>query len=566
MLMRSLLCLAFGVSLPAFANNQVMLVLDASGSMWGQIDGVTKIEIARDTIDDLVGGWNANNGLGLIAYGHNRKGDCEDIQTLIPVGKLDADTYLRTVRGLNPKGMTPLSAAVKQGAEALKYTEQKATVILISDGEETCKLDPCTVGKELEAAGVDFTAHVIGFDVPNPEHQAQLRCLAENTGGNYFNARNAGELSTALDAVVAASTEAPLPPATATLTAPDTAPVASDIQVTWEGPGDKGDYIGIYPANETGAYTAYAYAEKDSPTVKMMTPENAGAYELRYISDRREPKVLARRALQVTEVQATLEAPAQVGAGTSVSIRAQGPHASSKTWVGIAAKGAAVEAYIVYSYTTGTTTEVMLKAPSEPGDYEVRYLISGASAPVAVRALKVVEADIAINGPTEVMAASPFTVTARGPDGGHWLSIAEQGAGAESYASYKYLVANTESYELLAPNEPGNYELRVILTGPTRIAATQPVRVLAPEVSFDAPEKVKVGETFTLSATGPSGAGNWVAIAAVGSADSDYKSYNYVRPDGSYSLSAPAAAGAYELRYVLTGNVVIARQPITVID
>ena len=48
-------------------------------------------------------------------------------------------------------GKTPLTAAVKQAAEALKYTEDKATVILITDGLETCEADPCALGKELEA-------------------------------------------------------------------------------------------------------------------------------------------------------------------------------------------------------------------------------------------------------------------------------------------------------------------------------------------------------------------------------------------------------------------------------
>ena len=32
-----------------------MIVLDGSGSMWGQIDGKSKIEIARDTLGDVLG-------------------------------------------------------------------------------------------------------------------------------------------------------------------------------------------------------------------------------------------------------------------------------------------------------------------------------------------------------------------------------------------------------------------------------------------------------------------------------------------------------------------------------
>lgn len=177
---------------------KVMLVLDASGSMWGQIGGQPKIAIAREVVRDLMKEWDETLDLGLSAYGHRRKGDCRDIETLIPVSKAKPDNVVRIVDGLNPKGKTPLSEAVKRAALALKYRKQQGIVILVSDGEETCGADPCAVGKALAEAGVDFTAHVIGFDVTKSK-QAGLRCLAENTGGSFFAAKDAGELLTSLE-------------------------------------------------------------------------------------------------------------------------------------------------------------------------------------------------------------------------------------------------------------------------------------------------------------------------------------------------------------------------------
>jgi Ca-activated chloride channel family protein len=199
---------------------RVMLVLDASGSMWGQIDGKSKIEIARGVVADMLSHWDAKTEIGLIAYGHRRKGDCADIQTLIPPGPLDKAAFLAQVNALTPMGKTPLSQAVIDAAEALKFGEEKATVILVSDGEETCALDPCAVGTELKAKGVDFTAHVVGFDVADPAHQAQLRCLAENTGGTFLTAKNAGELTRALETVAQTVQAAPPAPAPAPPPAP----------------------------------------------------------------------------------------------------------------------------------------------------------------------------------------------------------------------------------------------------------------------------------------------------------------------------------------------------------
>ena len=182
-----------------------MLVLDASGSMWGQIQGRTKIEIAREAVGTMLQSWPRNQQLGLMAYGHRSKGNCADIEMLKAPGVLDASAMQQSVNALQPKGMTPISASVRMAAEQLKFSERKATVILVSDGEETCHADPCAVGQELEKLGVDFTAHVIGFDIQKgSKAHVQLQCLASSTGGRYIDARDAGELNKALGEVAKA--------------------------------------------------------------------------------------------------------------------------------------------------------------------------------------------------------------------------------------------------------------------------------------------------------------------------------------------------------------------------
>jgi len=202
----------------------VIMVLDGSGSMWGQIDGKPKIEIARGVIGGLLEDWDENIHLGLVAYGHREKGACGDIETLVDVGPVNSDALMTKINAINPVGKTPISASVQQAADALKFTEEKATVILVSDGLETCEADPCALANELESKGVDFTAHVIGFDVAE-EEQANLSCLAENTGGQFISAQNAGELTTAMAQTVEA-VKAPEPVAAAPEPAPEVEPVA----------------------------------------------------------------------------------------------------------------------------------------------------------------------------------------------------------------------------------------------------------------------------------------------------------------------------------------------------
>ncbi len=68
----------------ATAQERTMIVLDGSGSMWGQIDGVPKLQIARDTLRDVLKSVPDTTELGLMAYGHRKKGDCNDIELVVP--------------------------------------------------------------------------------------------------------------------------------------------------------------------------------------------------------------------------------------------------------------------------------------------------------------------------------------------------------------------------------------------------------------------------------------------------------------------------------------------------
>ena len=201
--------LVFWMTALGFAADRAIIVLDASGSMWGQIDGKPKLEIARETLRTVLQTIPADMELGLMAYGHREKGSCEDIELIVPPAAGTASAITAAANSMKFLGKTPLSAATRQAAEALRYTEEKSTVILITDGLETCDADPCALGTELESNGVDFTAHVVGFGL-TAEEGREVACLAENTGGKYLQASDAEALKDALaQAVVVAPAPAP---------------------------------------------------------------------------------------------------------------------------------------------------------------------------------------------------------------------------------------------------------------------------------------------------------------------------------------------------------------------
>jgi len=193
------------------AGSRVILVLDASGSMRAKINGKAKIDIAKEVVGKIIAGWKPQDELGLVVYGHRKKGECSDIETVKEPGPLNASDFMAAVNAIQPKGQTPMTQAVKQAAEALQYTEKKATVILVSDGIENCNADPCAVAEELAKAGVELKVHTVGFGLDNQGAVAQLKCLADKTGGTFTVANNADDLLKALTNTVAAKPAAPPP-------------------------------------------------------------------------------------------------------------------------------------------------------------------------------------------------------------------------------------------------------------------------------------------------------------------------------------------------------------------
>jgi Ca-activated chloride channel family protein len=255
-------------SLAATAADKAIIVLDASGSMWGQIDGKPKLEIARETLRTVLQSVPADLELGLIVYGHREKGNCDDIELVVPPAAGTGAAITAAADGMKFLGKTPLTAAVRQAAEALHYTEDKATVVLITDGLETCNADPCAVGSELEQSGVDFTAHVVGFGL-TAEEGRQVACLAQNTGGKYIQAGDAAALEEALVATVVTPEPAPTPaPEPAPAPAPEPAkpefnfvPSVTLMQGGEPLPEDAGNAWEIFKANADGSRGDYVSTE-----------------------------------------------------------------------------------------------------------------------------------------------------------------------------------------------------------------------------------------------------------------------------------------------------------------
>ena len=188
----------------------VIFIYDASGSMWGQMDGRTKKEIAADVLTTSVNEFSEEQKIGFVAYGHRTKGDCEDVEFIVDLENGNKSAVTSAIKGINPLGKTPLAYSASLVIDKLKETGTMATIILITDGIESCGGNICEVIKAAREAGIEFKLHIIGFGLEEGDTE-QLKCAAEEGGGNYYDANNAGGLGDVLAAATSKPVDEPKP-------------------------------------------------------------------------------------------------------------------------------------------------------------------------------------------------------------------------------------------------------------------------------------------------------------------------------------------------------------------
>jgi Ca-activated chloride channel family protein len=170
------------------------------------------------------------------------------------------------------------------------------------------------------------------------------------------------------------------------------------------------------------------------------------------------------------------------------------------------------------------------------------------------------EVEVALEvDPAEPMAGTSVTVDyGGGPDDASGLVVlAPAGAADATRLDLAYVSGGSGSLALATPDVPGTFEARYLLDLPEGgyrvVGRSASFATAAATAVLRAPAQVPAGTTFEVDWEGPAGAGDRIEIhragvsasAAVGSVRT------FTRPA---ALRAPAATGAYELRYVTGGS------------
>ncbi|MBQ8848308.1 MAG: VWA domain-containing protein [Candidatus Gastranaerophilales bacterium] len=175
----------------AKSSDNIIFIVDFSNSMNERINGKTKVEIARETLAEILPKIPPDVKVGLRVYGH-RAGftylqGCQASNLIVPLGQGNYQSVLGSLYAVNAVGWTPITYSLKQALNSdFIGVAGKKHIILLTDGGENCDESPCTFVINLMKIRDDFKIDVIAFDIHDIEANNQLKCTALMTSGKFL--------------------------------------------------------------------------------------------------------------------------------------------------------------------------------------------------------------------------------------------------------------------------------------------------------------------------------------------------------------------------------------------
>ncbi|WP_165875838.1 VWA domain-containing protein [Hazenella coriacea] len=181
---------------------QIAIVIDASGSMAGKVNGKVKMDEAQRAVREFASSLPEQTKVSLRVYGHlgsNQEKDkaisCASTEEIYALSKYESNSFESAVNQLRPVGWTPLAAAIRGAGEDLRKDHIGANniVYVVSDGLETCGGDPVKEAQALHQSDVKAVVNIIGFDLDAKSKQV-LEEVAKAGGGSFTSANSSDEI------------------------------------------------------------------------------------------------------------------------------------------------------------------------------------------------------------------------------------------------------------------------------------------------------------------------------------------------------------------------------------
>jgi Mg-chelatase subunit ChlD len=181
-----------------------LIILDASGSMLKRLGDKRRIDVAKSALTDYLGSQLARSQageqleIGLRVFGGEP--DSCDTDLVQPVTRFDNDRLASSIKSVRPQNnaKTAIGASLLAAAKDLKNTTSSASILLITDGEETCGGLPLQAIQSLRAAGIEARIDVVSYALEPEIDRRPFESWAKAGGGIYVDAADGTDLENAL--------------------------------------------------------------------------------------------------------------------------------------------------------------------------------------------------------------------------------------------------------------------------------------------------------------------------------------------------------------------------------
>ena len=158
---------------------EVVVIVDGSGSMREPFAGApSRMTLAKDAIATVVNGLPDPVDVALIDFSN-----CDQVRLDRFYSQPERPSLIREVRGLQPDRGTPLARSIERAGNIVSG-DVESTIVVVSDGEDTCGRDPCAAARAVKAKRPNVTINVI--DVSGAGGRSVVQCIAAATGGKVL--------------------------------------------------------------------------------------------------------------------------------------------------------------------------------------------------------------------------------------------------------------------------------------------------------------------------------------------------------------------------------------------
>ncbi len=186
----------------------MVLIFDASGSMAAQINGRSRMEIAKKSVSKFLKTLDGNQKfkLSIVLYGHKGSNasssqnlSCNGIDEVMPLSVVNTNTAESIISSFKSTGWTPIASSLVKAQNILsKDNGDQKYILLVSDGKETCGGNPIETVKNIKSQNSEIIVNVIGFDV-DADTGSQLQGIATAGDGKYFDVSTEQQFASALN-------------------------------------------------------------------------------------------------------------------------------------------------------------------------------------------------------------------------------------------------------------------------------------------------------------------------------------------------------------------------------